>query len=260
MKFAIVEIEKREALKSGERGLCICCGSETVAHCGNFMVHHWKHKALVECDTWYEGETEWHRNWKNEFPISFQEVVKNDPRTGEKHIADIFHPTRHLTIEFQHSPISLQEITSREDFYGKLIWIVDVTPFKSNVFFHKDIEDAFFDCVIKPWATNQDRIIRELRKQNKDAEVSELINNCPGDSYIEAFEKKYKNHSKLEDYFLMQWKYQHKRWNYTRSPLFFDIGDDYLYMNIETIQIWNGFVVKRFSKKDFISRFINGSD
>lgn len=78
MKFAIVETEKREALHSGERGGCICCGSETIAHCGNFMVHHWKHKKLVECDNWYEGETEWHRDWKNRFPVHFQEIVKYD--------------------------------------------------------------------------------------------------------------------------------------------------------------------------------------
>lgn len=260
MKFAIVETEKREAMHSGERGICICCGSETIAHCGNFMVHHWKHKTLVECDNWYEGETEWHRNWKNEFPVAFQEVVKNDLETGEKHIADIFHPTRQLTIEFQHSPISLQEIESRENFYGKMVWIVDVLPFKSNIFLHKDIQDAFYECIIMPWARDQDRIIRDLIKQDKDDEVSKLLDNCPGDAYIEMFEKKYKSYSKKEDYFLMQWKYQHKRWNHTRCPLFFDIGDDYLYMNIEKIEIWNGFVVKRFPKMEFVLRFISERD
>jgi competence CoiA-like predicted nuclease len=257
MKFAIVETEKREALHSGERGICICCGSETIAHCGDFMVHHWKHKKLVECDDWYEGETEWHRDWKNKFPTQFQEIVKYDLNTNEKHIADIFHPTRQLTIEFQHSPISLQEITSRESFYEKMIWVIDVIPFKTNITFHKNIQDAFFECIIMPWARDHDRIVNELRKQGKEDEADKFIDECQGDEYIEKFEVRYKKHSKKEDYFLMQWKYQHKRWNRTNCPLFFDIGDEYLYMSVESIEIWNGFIVKRFPKFEFVSRFIN---
>lgn len=255
MKYAIVDTEKREALQSGERGICICCGSETIAYCGEFMIHHWKHRIAIECDTWHENETEWHRWWKNQFPKTFQEIVKFDPFTGEKHIADIFHPDRLLTLEFQHSQIRLEEIKSREKFHTNLTWVVDVSPYNSNINFHKNIAEAFFDCVVLPWATNQDRIVRELRKQGKDKEVSDYLNNRTDDVYIEEFEKRY-SHSRSDEYFLMQWKYQHKRWNHTGSPLFFDAGDDYIYMNIETIKIWNGFIVKRFDKREFISRFI----
>jgi competence CoiA-like predicted nuclease len=256
MKFALVDDLKQEALSSGERGVCICCGSETVAHCGKFNVHHWKHKTIQECDTWYEPETEWHRNWKNYFPESFQEVVKYDSKTGEKHIADIFNPLRALTIEFQHSPISHDEIVSRENFHSKLIWVVDVKPYISNIFFHKDIKSEFFEKIIMPWALNQGKLRRELSKKGDIDAEAEFLKDRSGDNYIEQFQKKYNGYSSIENYYLMEWKYQHKRWNHTKCPLFFDTGDEFVYMVIESVKIWNGFVVKRFQKKIFVDRFL----
>jgi len=56
---------------------------------------------------------------KNQFPKEYQEIVKFDEVTGEKHIADIFIPHADLTIEIQHSPITPEEIRSREDFYKR---------------------------------------------------------------------------------------------------------------------------------------------
>ena len=37
-----------------------------------------------------------------------------------------------FVIEFQHSPISLEERTSREDFYKNMCWVVDATRLKSD--------------------------------------------------------------------------------------------------------------------------------
>lgn len=53
----------------------------------------------------------------------------------------------------------------------------------------------------------------------------------------------------------MEWKYQHKRWNEVRMPLFFDIGDSFVYRCIESIKIWNGFIVKRYSKEIFLNHY-----
>ena len=47
-----------------------------------------------------------------------------DELTGEKHIADI-KASSGFVVEIQHSPISEQELLSRENFYGDMIWIVD---------------------------------------------------------------------------------------------------------------------------------------
>lgn len=97
-----------------------------IAKCGRVKVWHWAHKGRLSCDPWWENETEWHRNWKDQFPLEWQEQIAIDPATGEKHIADVRTPDG-LVIEFQHSPIAPEEIRRREAFYGNMIWIVDGT-------------------------------------------------------------------------------------------------------------------------------------
>ena len=63
-------------------------------------------------------------NWKNKFPLDSQEVIQFDLLTNEKHIADV-KTSHNLVIEFQHSVISIEELSAREKFYGDMIWIVD---------------------------------------------------------------------------------------------------------------------------------------
>ena len=84
MKFALVNKIKTEATP-GSKGLCQICDSELVAKCGEIRVHHWSHKSKRDCDPWWENESEWHRAWKNEFPIDWQEIVHHD-ENGERHI------------------------------------------------------------------------------------------------------------------------------------------------------------------------------
>lgn len=152
MKYSLVNNKKVEAFKGG-KGNCLLCGKETLAKCGTKIVHHWAHKSLKNCDPWWENETEWHREWKNHFPIEWQEIIHYDEKTGEKHIADV-KTEKGLVIEFQNSPMSIEELNSREDFYKKMIWIVNGKSFKKNFHilhklpnpkaeFVKDI--AFFD-------------------------------------------------------------------------------------------------------------------
>lgn len=125
MRLAVVEGERADALPK-LKGHCPSCGGEMVAKCGRVKVWHWSHRGRPPCDPWWESETEWHRAWKSNFPIEWQEIVAFDPVTGEKHIADVKTP-HGLVIEFQHSPISPEEIRAREAFYGNMIWIVDGT-------------------------------------------------------------------------------------------------------------------------------------
>ena len=129
MRFALSNNERIEPTK-GAKGLCPCCGSELVAKCGEIKVHHWSHKKKCD-DHWWENETEWHRNWKNQFPKEWQEIIQRD-ESGEKHIADVKTGSG-WTIEFQHSPISKEERDSRDYFYNKLIWIVDGTRRKTDI-------------------------------------------------------------------------------------------------------------------------------
>lgn len=130
MKFALFENNTIEATK-GAKGICPSCGSELIARCGDIKINHWSHKNNRNCDPWWENETEWHRSWKNNFPKNWQETIKVDEQTGEKHIADVF--TSHgLVIEFQHSHIDPQERSSRERFYKNMVWVVDGTRLKRD--------------------------------------------------------------------------------------------------------------------------------
>lgn len=125
MRFALVNGHKSEALPK-LKGLCPHCGAEMIARCGRVKVWHWAHKTKEVCDPWWEPETEWHREWKDHFPVEWQEVTHINPITGEKHIADVKNPYG-LAIEFQHSPIKYEERCSREEFYGNMVWVVNGT-------------------------------------------------------------------------------------------------------------------------------------
>ena len=115
---------------TGARGTCPNCGAGVVAKCGNIKIWHWAHQGRRHCDVWWENETEWHRQWKNQFPEEWQEsICKGDD--GEKHIADICTDSG-MVVEFQHSYIKPEEMSAREAFYKNMIWVVDGTRFKRD--------------------------------------------------------------------------------------------------------------------------------
>lgn len=122
MRFALVE-GRRCPAGPGLSGYCPLCGATVIAKCGTLRVWHWAHKGRLHCDPWKERETEWHLDWKNRFPTEWQEVVGYAP-DGERHIADVRTPNGRV-IEFQHSPIAMDERCARESFYGPMTWVVD---------------------------------------------------------------------------------------------------------------------------------------
>jgi hypothetical protein len=130
MKFALVQGQRQEA-QPGLAGNCPACGHPLVAKCGEVKFWHWAHKSGRLCDPWWENETEWHRAWKDQFPLDWQEVVHH-AEDGEKHIADI-KTDRDWFIEIQHSYIEPEERRSRDAFYKKLVWVVDATRRKTDV-------------------------------------------------------------------------------------------------------------------------------
>lgn len=123
MKFAFVDGERRQAEK-GLSGICVGCEQPMIPKCGPIKVKHWAHKSQCECDHWWENETEWHRTWKNNFPVECQEVRCKD-KNGEWHIADVRTKQGYI-LEFQHSFLNPMERQARNSFYGSnLIWVVD---------------------------------------------------------------------------------------------------------------------------------------
>jgi competence protein CoiA len=127
MKYAIINDEKLEATPKS-KARCHCCSEQLIAKCGSINVWHWSHFPKRHCDNWWENETIWHRHWKSHFSKEEQEVVLFDKLSGEKHIADI-KTSKGLILELQNSPISEDELLSREIFYDDMFWIINGRPF-----------------------------------------------------------------------------------------------------------------------------------
>lgn len=151
MRFALIDNNRVEA-QPKQQGLCPNCSQPVVAKCGKQKIWHWAHRSIASCDSWWEPETEWHRNWKNNYPADWQEISLLDNRTGGKHISDV-RTTHNLTIEFQHSAIKPEERISREQFYKNMVWVVDGTRLKRD-----------YPRFLKEWKNNG---ISEVHKTDK---------------------------------------------------------------------------------------------
>ncbi|MBR1907750.1 competence protein [bacterium] len=137
MKYALLNGKIVEPNKNIKKAICPLCGEIVISKCGKIKIFHWAHKSKQNCDPWQENETEWHRNWKNNFPKECQEVIMFDENTGEKHIADVKTKTD-IILEFQHSYINTNEQCSREKFYKNVIWIVDANKSYNNFIKNKN--------------------------------------------------------------------------------------------------------------------------
>lgn len=96
MRFAMMDGRRVEA-KPRQSGHCPICAKPMIAKCGTQVVWHWAHKG-ARCDDWWEPETAWHRAWKDEFPVEWQESVCEGDG-GQRHIADVLtghSPSRRL--------------------------------------------------------------------------------------------------------------------------------------------------------------------
>jgi len=127
-----------------KKAICPSCNNKLISKCGEINIWHWSHKHNADCDTWSEGESKWHLNWKSFVKKRFCEVVIGN------HRADIVHPT--WIIELQKSHLSSIDICERQKFYKNMIWIVDGQKFSKN--FHlvvKDLDKNIFKFKWK-WA------------------------------------------------------------------------------------------------------------
>lgn len=129
MLIAVDSYNNRIAASKGTNGYCQLCKNEVRAYCGEINIHHWRHVNSSACDLWKENESEWHRDWKNNFPKEWQEVIIKD--NFEKHIADIKTPNG-LVLELQNSSISSNTIQIRERFYNNIFWLINAEGFKDN--------------------------------------------------------------------------------------------------------------------------------
>ena len=82
MNWAIKD-KQRITAKPKQIANCPICNEKVISKCGSIKVWHWAHKSNIDCDEWYEPETQWHREWKSKFPKEQQEIIIG------KHRADI---------------------------------------------------------------------------------------------------------------------------------------------------------------------------
>lgn len=116
------EVAERSALY-----FCPVCGEQVVLRKGPVKVPHFAHRSGTEClDGWHHDMSEWHYGMQSRFPTECREVVVT--HDGVKHRADVLFGN--TVIEFQHSPISKDEVAARNDFYRaagyRVLWIFDV--------------------------------------------------------------------------------------------------------------------------------------
>ncbi len=205
MKFALINGEKSEATKRA-RGLCPSCCSELTAKCGEVNVNHWAHKGNRNCDPWWENETDWHRSWKDKFPLEWQEIVHFD-ESGEKHIADVKTKTE-WAIEFQYSFLNPEERRSRNAFYPKIVWVVSGARRKTDKLqFQKILDESTIvireplikrvhfpeECrLLKEWSDSTALVFFDFQDEN-DTEQAGLWFLFPktssGDVYLSPFSR-----------------------------------------------------------------------
>ena len=130
MLYASTEEGKRIGPERNQHALCPGCRASVISKCGNINIWHWAHVSGQECDPWYEAETRWHINWKMQFEESCREVVMGTRRADIRATRKIMSVP--YVIELQHSPIEFAEIIEREDFYGRMVWLLDGNGFKDH--------------------------------------------------------------------------------------------------------------------------------
>ncbi len=122
---------------------CPLCGNELILRQGSINVPHFAHKSAECDDKWNYDMSEWHYDMQSRFPIEQREfVVKYGDQT---HRADILNEKQ--VIEFQHSSISPEEISERNNFYKSagynIAWVFDVQEqYDSRAIYAVDHSDA----------------------------------------------------------------------------------------------------------------------
>ncbi len=130
MIYALVDGAPQRPTATGQRARCGCCGgAEMISVCGSQVEWHWRHAVGADCDSWAAGkESPWHHDWKMRIgegdPARIERVIVRD---GVTHRADavIPHPDGDIVVEVQHSWLSQADLTAREVFYGRMVWLMD---------------------------------------------------------------------------------------------------------------------------------------
>lgn len=194
----------------------------------------------------YRKETAWHRDWKLAFPPSFREIAFYDAANNDSHRADIFTPSGY-TIEFQNSPITLAELTSREAFYPNLIWVLNGKKFKGfKVLKHlPDVDDP----KLNDYEFCHSDHLAMVRKK----EVA-LENLFP--KPLNFYHSELKGIKFTSDLYSFCWKQPHSVWYSATAKVIVDLGGHFLYELKQRPQLNGDYpYLKLLSRKTFIAQY-----
>lgn len=238
MQYANVD-GQRSAPEPKLKGTCPTCGDAVLSKCGTRIVWHWAHAGRLHCDPWWENETPWHRAWKGCFPEDQREVVMFDDATGEKHVADV-QTTNGMVIEFQNSPMTLDELRAREAFYGKMIWIVKASSFRTSFSVMSPLPDPASELA-------SDRVFSQRpRKESVGMRLSpgltagmlfwrrsEAPGHFPGDNQLRPIHGAQSIQNEIlaaySGHHLFHWVRPREVWFEASKPVFLDFGDEALW-------------------------------
>lgn len=190
------------------------------------------------------GETPWHRDWKNAFPPAYREVSFADKMLGELHRADI-HTACGTTIEFQNSPICIEELRSREAYYKNLVWVLNGKKFKGfRVLKHlPDLNDP----VVAEYEFCHTDHLSMIRKRDLLQGRAKALNF---------------HHPELRSipisvhYYSFCWKNPHRVWYQAKCPIIVDLGGHFLYQLKQRAQLSGSYAyLHMIARKDFIRQY-----
>lgn len=246
MQYAIVDGERIEAEK-GKRGFCVGCNEIVIAKCGTIKINHWAHLSLKKkCDSWWENETLWHREWKEKFPERWREITFYDEKLQEFHRADV-HTEKGITIEFQNSSFSIQELQSRERFYPKLIWVINGLKFRGFKIL-KSIPNPLNPLLNDFEFCDSDHLsmIRKI----------DALAGKPRPEILNFYSDELKNIPTAVDFYSLSWNHSHRSWLGASCPVFMDFGGQFLYRLRKRHQISKPyFYLQLISKKAFLGKY-----
>ncbi len=195
----------------------------------------------------YPGETPWHRNWKKAFPPSFREITFRDETLGQLHRADVYTPCG-TTIEFQNSPICLDELKSREAFYPKLVWVLNGKKFKGfRILKHlPDVDDQR----LSEYEFCHTDHLSMIRK-------SDISRGESKPKILNFYHPEIKRVPITSYYYSFCWKHPHQVWFQAKAPIIVDLGGHFLYQLKQRQQLSGNYAYLHImTRKSFIGQFV----
>ena len=192
------------------------------------------------------GETPWHRDWKLAFPPAFREVCFKDHALAEQHRADVYTACG-TTIEFQNSPICLEELESRETYYPKLVWVLNGKKFKGfRILKHlPDVDDPR----IASYEFCHSDHLAMIRK-------SDLLYGSERPKRLNFRHPELRDIPLTSHYYSFCWKHPHRVWYQAKCPIIVDLGGHFLYQLKQRKQLSGDYpYLHMITRKAFIEQY-----